>query len=398
MNVCSLIVRDLSFSFSSRNPDTHPSILGRGRRHHHPIDRTSAQRAPAVSYSSAIDTPSRTTPAASPGIPPCMQSVPAYPRDDPYMHGSPSFPTIPPAAALFSCSSRSTCSVARWCLTRISGSTLLHAHVDPPPDVDEYEGAAGAYMDLDHVSYYAWSIPKHHCTIGPHNVVEVRSCFVERAFPFVVEVVRRGAALACGYADVAPAFFDALYPLRRRPVWAFCPSPSSFVGHAPCIALLHGELPDVGDLAGIVTLLREGAGVVFWLPRLFARHAFPLPGVLVSPPSPMRAVYPGLFSVARWIDVGRMTTSSPDDLHPSQFRPYRCSPSTETPSASPPDAVSFSAANRSRSAAAHFHHQAGTFELEVQGPPTQAAGFEPVEREILLLPTSRPLRIFLFSQ
>jgi hypothetical protein len=44
----------------------------------------------------------------------------------------------------------------------------------------------------------------------------------ERAFPYVggadTEVVRRDPALACRCADVAPAFFDVLYPLRGRPV------------------------------------------------------------------------------------------------------------------------------------------------------------------------------------
>ncbi|KAJ7895428.1 hypothetical protein B0H13DRAFT_826877 [Mycena leptocephala] len=99
--------------------------------------------------------------------------------------------------------------------------------------------------------------PMHHRSIpggsAPHTAVEVGSCFVEfwafsppcfatsgsaeRAPPCVgwmsfcgadAEVVRRGPALACGCADVAPAFFDALYPLRVRPVWALCPCPSSF--------------------------------------------------------------------------------------------------------------------------------------------------------------------------
>jgi hypothetical protein len=92
----------------------------------------------------------------------------------------------------------------------------------------------------------------------------------ERSFPCVggmllcgadAEVVRHGPPLACGCTDVAPAIFDALYPLRGRPVWAFCPCPSSVVQHAPRTALLHVELADVGDLAGILILLREGGGV-----------------------------------------------------------------------------------------------------------------------------------------
>jgi hypothetical protein len=70
----------------------------------------------------------------------------------------------------------------------------------------------------------------------------------EWAFPCVVEVVRRGLVLACRCADLAPAFLDALYPLHGRPVWAFCPCSSSFAQHAPCTALLHVDLADVGDL------------------------------------------------------------------------------------------------------------------------------------------------------
>ncbi|KAJ7678608.1 hypothetical protein B0H17DRAFT_1334076 [Mycena rosella] len=43
-------------------------------------------------------------------------------------HGSPCLPTIPPAAALFSFSSSSTASFARWGLIRIERDVLLHAH------------------------------------------------------------------------------------------------------------------------------------------------------------------------------------------------------------------------------------------------------------------------------
>ncbi|KAJ7811214.1 kinase-like domain-containing protein [Mycena olivaceomarginata] len=48
--------------------------------------------------------------------------------------------------------------------------------------------------------------------------------------------------------------------LRGRPVWGLCPCPSSLVQYAPCIALLHAELADVRNLAGILILLREGGG------------------------------------------------------------------------------------------------------------------------------------------
>jgi hypothetical protein len=136
----------------------------------------------------------------------------------------------------------------------------------------------------------------------------------ERAFPYVggadTEVVRHSPALACGCTEVAPAFFDTIYPLRGRPVWGLCSCPSSLVQHASRTALLHVELPNVGDLVGILILLREG-GVALWLSREKARRAFPLPGIFVSPPSPVRTGYPApspSFSVARWMDVGRLSS------------------------------------------------------------------------------------------
>jgi hypothetical protein len=52
----------------------------------------------------------------------------------------------------------------------------------------------------------------------------------------------------------------------------------------------------------------------------------------------------------------------------------------------------FPPTDHSHPAAVYFHHQAGTFQLEVQGLPTQAAGFEPAGTEISLLPASGPLR------
>jgi hypothetical protein len=36
----------------------------------------------------------------------------------------------------------------------------------------------------------------------------------------------------------------------------------------------------------------------------------------------------------------------------------------------------FPPAGHSHPAAVHFHQQAGTFQLEVHGPPSQAAGFQ----------------------
>ncbi|KAJ7903022.1 hypothetical protein B0H13DRAFT_2335376 [Mycena leptocephala] len=266
-----------------------------------------------------------------------------------------------------------------------------------------------------------------------------------------IEVVRRGPALACGCADVAPAFFDTLHPLRARPVRAVCPCPSSFVQHAPRTALLHVELADVGDLAGILILLQEGGGVALWLSRLFARHAFPLSEVFVSPPSSVRAVYSGPLTVARWMDVGRMSwcihrqtteLTSHFVFHcyciylPADYISTRSIPPCTTrvivgcswlllvvlelnlfarrsppePSPSLPvltvhgNAIGvprmpshFPPAGHSHPAAVHFHHQAGTFQLEVRGPPTQAAGFETAGREISRLPASRALRTFLFT-
>jgi hypothetical protein len=65
------------------------------------------------------------------------------------------------------------------------------------------------------------------------------------------------------------------------------------------------------SLAGILTLLREGGGVALGLSRLFARHASPLPGIFVPPPSPVRAVYPvpSPVVVRRSLD-GRRTNES----------------------------------------------------------------------------------------
>jgi hypothetical protein len=75
--------------------------------------------------------------------------------------------------------------------------------------------------------------------------------------------------------------FDALYAPHERSVWALGPCPSSFVQHALRSALLHVELADVGDLAGILILLREGGGVALCLSHEKARHAFPLTGLIV---------------------------------------------------------------------------------------------------------------------
>ncbi|KAJ6533612.1 hypothetical protein B0H19DRAFT_1383609 [Mycena capillaripes] len=131
----------------------------------------------------------------------------------------------------------------------------------------------------------------------------------ERAFPSMggvllcgtdTEVVHRGPALACGCADVAPAFFDALYALHERPVWALCSCPSIFVQHALRSALLHVGLAGVGDLAGILILLREGGGVSLGLSHFMASHPFPLTGNLLFP---VRAGWPAPSPLL----VGRMS-------------------------------------------------------------------------------------------
>jgi hypothetical protein len=57
----------------------------------------------------------------------------------------------------------------------------------------------------------------------------------------------------------------------------------------------------------------------------------------------------------------------------------------------------FPPADHFHPAAVHFHHQASTFQSEVQGPPTEAVSFETAGREISLLPPSRQLRTFLFT-
>lgn len=54
-------------------------------------------------------------------------------------------------------------------------------------------------------------------------------------------------------------------------------------------------------------------------------------------------------------------------------------------------------AEYSHPAVVHFHHQAGAFQLEVQGPPTQAADVETAGREIALTPLAHPLRPSLFT-
>ncbi|KAJ7739491.1 hypothetical protein B0H14DRAFT_486105 [Mycena olivaceomarginata] len=51
----------------------------------------------------------------------------------------------------------------------------------------------------------------------------------------------------------------------------------------------------------------------------------------------------------------------------------------------------FPPADHSHPAAVHFHHQAGTFQLERQGPPAQAAGFGTTGTEILFSPRLTPV-------
>jgi hypothetical protein len=69
-------------------------------------------------------------------------------------------------------------------------------------------------------------------------------------------------------------------PVARASRLGFLPLLFDFVQHAPRTAL-DVALADVGDLAGILILLREGGGVALRLSRLFTRHAFPPSAVFV---------------------------------------------------------------------------------------------------------------------
>ncbi|KAF8200582.1 hypothetical protein K438DRAFT_1966047 [Mycena galopus ATCC 62051] len=216
---------------------------------------------------------------------------------------SPSLPArLPPSLArtLHACFFTHTATVLHFrCATELSSAPRLCAHFSAYRDVNGYEVVRGRpcatssaisssiITTRDRDAHQALHNPTSLATLrtkarpkpkpsptrttmrGPYTTAEMGSCFVA-AFPYVggadTEVVRRVPALAFGCADVAPAFCDVLYPLRGRPVW------------------------DVGDLVEILILLREGGGVALWLSRLFTRHAFPLPGVFVSPPSSVRAV------------------------------------------------------------------------------------------------------------
>ncbi|KAJ6525567.1 hypothetical protein DFH09DRAFT_1188348 [Mycena vulgaris] len=121
-------------------------------------------------------------------------------------------------------------------------------------------------------------------------------------------VMRRGPALACGCADVVPALFDVLYPMRGRPMWALClPFELRTASSTYCTSSCGARRC---RRSRILILLREGGGVALWLSRKKRRHAFPLTGVFVSPPHPCALDtprLPPLWSVARWMDVGRMS-------------------------------------------------------------------------------------------
>jgi hypothetical protein len=90
------------------------------------------------------------------------------------------------------------------------------------------------------------------------------------------EVVRRGPALACGCADVAPAFF-----FLTRSTWcvALCPCPSSLVQHAPHTAF-HVELAEKAEEWHFGCLAK----------RRYMHSS--LREFLFFPPSSLRAVYP----------------------------------------------------------------------------------------------------------
>ncbi|KAJ7884267.1 hypothetical protein B0H13DRAFT_2343751 [Mycena leptocephala] len=157
------------------------------------------------------------------------------------------------------------------------------------------EAQAQYYEDYD-----ARFLLKHHCTdISPFSAAPLLTpasathcggsghLFFGEHFP-AWEVCRFAGRTWKSCVVVSRLPVDARtspQPLRGHPVWALCPCPSSFLQTAPCTALLYMELADVGDLAGILILLREGGGVALWLCRETGRHAFPLTGLFLSPSS-----------------------------------------------------------------------------------------------------------------
>ncbi|KAJ7321005.1 hypothetical protein DFH08DRAFT_970306 [Mycena albidolilacea] len=163
-----------------------------------------------------------------------------------------------------------------------------------------------------------------------------------------------------------------------------------------------------------------------------ARHAFPLTGVFVSPPVPSPivvrhsldgrlanesvhtltttelALHFAFHYYCLYLPTSYINTSS---IPPRNTRqPLRPTISTRADSFTKDAHHSrkrhrrqrrmlspFPLADHSHSAAVHFYHQTDTFQLEVEGSPTQAAGFETAGRDVSLLPASRPLRAFLFT-
>ncbi|KAJ6525529.1 hypothetical protein DFH09DRAFT_1416339, partial [Mycena vulgaris] len=118
--------------------------------------------------------------------------------------------------------------------------------------------------------------------------------------------MRRGPALACGCADVVPALFDVLYPMRGRPMWALCLPFELRTASSTYYTLSCGARRC--RRSRILILLREGGGVALWLSRKKRRHAFPLTGVFVSPPHPCALDTPPVV-VRRSLD-GRRTNES----------------------------------------------------------------------------------------
>ncbi|KAF8207643.1 hypothetical protein K438DRAFT_1930736 [Mycena galopus ATCC 62051] len=259
-------------------------------------------------------------------------------------------------AALFSISSNSTSSFAHSDPTHIAGGALLHAHGDCPPFP-----VCDATLECGPFTRTVLSVPYEGTMIhtsfilpsDPSRVLLHSSFFLPPStstsrfeLPFVILalVVRPSSPLPlvlCAHPLCLPSI-DYCVSLGPAPPAAPPLPPSSPPAHQALhnptsiatlrtkarpkpkpsttrtttrggadTEVLHAELADVRNLAGILILLREGGEMALELSCLFTRHAFPLPGLFVSPPSSVRAVYyaPSPVLVRRLLD-GRRTNDS----------------------------------------------------------------------------------------